>query len=353
MSLENINDRGVCVALYVSYPKYRNQLSLDLFQMNAGTEGRNVLHGPGLNLMADELKAVSSAESRGRATLNGKTLNMELQIGLHFCPVAGLADLLAGIDAAKADFEAAAQEFIDNFEQHVENARNRWKAIVDKQASLPEERRAEFLQYGYDQLPSRPPRMADFVMSMLSVELTAPGLPSLADVDAAEAVAAGQAAERVRAETVSRLNHVADGFIGSCRKELQERLAKFFCEMRDLVSEGKPINRRTMGRISGFIASIRRLNFFQDAEIEKMLGRFQAVCFPDGMPNEPDEVCGVKDETAVKLVSDTVGDIVSMLTFGAEFGRDDASNMEMLAAESRVEVPETPANMPKRMLLAI
>lgn len=337
MSLDNLNKRGVCCNLYVSYPKYRNRLSLEMFNLHAAAGAGSVLQGPALNLMNDELKAVSAAESRARKALVNVTIPLDMQVGLRFCPVTGLDAMLKAVDAAKAEFAAAADEFVRNFNEHVASARERWQEVVEQQVNLPEGTRGEMLEYGFSQLPVSPPDRSGFVMSLLSVELATPGVPSLADVDAAGAAAAEAAAARVRQETAERMSRLSDSFIASCRRELSGRLVSFFDDMRKVICDGKTINKRTMSRIGEFIGNMNRLNFFRDADIGKCLRRFEAVCFPGGLPADAGETSGVNDEQAVGRISAALDDIMTSIEFSATFGAADAAD----EADAIAPAPET------------
>lgn len=333
MSLETLNKQGVCCSLYVGYPKYRNRLSLDMFRLRADGEGRSVLKGPGLNLLNDEMKAVAAAERRARAALADNTLPLELQIGLHFCPVSALPNLLSKIDAAKAEFQHAAAEFIANFPTHVAAARDRWAKVVEQQHDLSDAEREAMLDYGLEQIPCAPPSRDDFAMSLFSVELKAPGIPSLADVDAAQAAAAETAARRVQSETSRRMQGLADTFVSSCRREVAGRVASFMEDMRGVVREGKTINRRTLQRTRDFLASIRGLNFFRDADIAEVLDKFQQVCFPGGMPPE-DAVACINEDAEIKAVSDSLDEILADLSFSLRFSRDTDEGASAIRGEA-------------------
>jgi len=334
MSLDRLNECGVCCSLFVSYPKYRDNLDLALFNMNADGDNKSILKAPALNLMVDALRRVGTSESRGRKALQAHTLSLDMQVGLRFCPITGLAKLLETVDEAKAEFSKAADEFIDNFDEHLQAARDRWQEVVDLQTELTDDVREQLLIYGYDQLQINPPPRSRFVMSMLTVELSVPGKPSLANVDAAEAGAAQAAADRVREETSKRMTSLSDTFVDSCREELRERMTAFFTDMNRVIRAGKPINRRTMSRVLEFIDTTKRLNFMNDTSFTTMLERFELACFPDGLPASADAVDGVKSEETVNSVSSSVADIVSMLAFDVHHGRDDGSNMDDLRDEA-------------------
>jgi len=333
MSLERLNECGVCCSLFVSYPKYRDNLDLALFNMTAEGDNKSILKAPALNLMVDALRRIGTSESRGRKALQAHTLSLDMQVGLRFCPINGLAKLLETVDEAKAEFDEAADEFIDNFDEHLQAARDRWREVVDMQTELTEDVREQLLIHGYDQLQINPPPRSRFVMSMLTVELSVPGQASLVNVDAAEVGAAQEAADRVRRETSERMTSLSDTFVDSCREELRERMTAFFTDMNRVIRAGKPINKRTMSRVLEFIDTTKRLNFMDDASFTTMLGRFETVCFPDGIPDSGDEVDGVRDEDTVNSVSASVADIVSLLAFDVRHGHDDGSNMDELRDE--------------------
>jgi len=292
-----------------------------------------------MNLMNEALKDVASAERAAREAFVGSTLSLDLQVGLRFCPAKGLAHLLSTVDDAKRAFDAAARAFVAGFQANLDEAKRQWAGVVEQQTGLPEHAREAMLHHGYERMPHVAPALAEFRMDMLSVELAVPGQPSLADLDASAAAAAQEAAENVRRSTQARLTQVADGFVQHCRREIFERMSAFFSGLRELVKADKPINKRTVVRINKFIATIRRLDFTGDAGIASVLDRFQAACFPGGVPAEGAE-SGISDAedlarvaVAVRDIGTSLDDIASMLSFASQIEDTDMGGVSGVSRE--------------------
>jgi hypothetical protein len=256
-----------------------------MFNLTASTEqDRGSLKAPSVVLMALALKPIEKAERAARARFNALSFDLEMDVGLRFCPISAWKALHDAMEEAKTEFNQAADEFVEKFSENLELVRAYWEEMADRQTKLDDTARALMKTVIRSYLPVNAPSRNKFSITMLWTELAVPGQPTLSELSPEDATIASDIYNKVREESEQNMRQMTSTFERTCRAELQSRLLAFFRSLGTTIQEGKSVNRRTLNRINSFVASLRQLNFMHDSTIDSLMGNLQRACFPNGVP---------------------------------------------------------------------
>lgn len=337
MSLDLINGNGVCCALHVSYPRFRDRISPELwgFSLESAT-ARAALKPPSVRLLVDAMSPIVRAETSARKYFGVGTLSMGPGLaGLRFCPYKGLPRLLSSMKEAEEVFRQAAAAFVTDFDDTMKTVRAQWTETMEEQTDVPRELRAEILEIVLEKLPVVPPRVEDFKMITVVSQLKTVDTPDIATLTLEEQDAVIEASARASqyADTLSRT------FTDRCRAELYGRLHEFFSGLQGLVEAGKPINLRTVKRVRDFLDSMKALNFTNDTLILQMTGGITSAFGPDFTSASS----AIRDEDVIQSVRSCIEN--SLKALGSEMkseGMDSADDrMEAILGSTPVSKEES------------
>ena len=281
MSLEILEKHGVCCAVHISYPRLRDSLTLSMFGFELSEEGKSMLKAPSVRLFSEALKPVEQAERNIRALFVVNSLPLACGTGLRFCPTTGLANFCTKLNEGIDQFTQAAEIFVETYEESLADVRRTWAVTLQDQEQITEERRTKILEHVLSVLPENAPHISQFSASVNWWSLGMPGKPSMQDMEATEAAAAAEAYEAVRAKAAQDASHMADSFVGTCRRELIERMRQFFNSLATTVQSGKSVNVRTVRRVTAFVDQMSQLNFMKDADIDRIMTSFRTTCLAE------------------------------------------------------------------------
>ena len=336
MGLEILSKHGVCCALHVSYPRYRDRLDPGLlgFDLNSSMD-RAVFRAPSIAMLADALKPISSIEQKARAAFSNKTLSLAHGVGLRFCPVKGLSSLMQVLRVRQEEFSGAAVSFVSGFDRTVSEMRTAWQQTVDRQTGFSEEIRKKLLDRVLLKFPNRAPPLNAFSMDVSWLELKTPDTPGLTGLDDVEAAAAAEAWSEMRSRAVDKARQFSDTFVTGCRMELVRRLQEFYASMRVVVENGKPINKRTVARVREFVENMSVLNFANDSTINGWITQLQESF---GGKLDSAVPAGIHDNEIIRSVSDCIGDTADRIEAELSIAYDDGA-ADRVAAVVGTPVP--------------
>lgn len=303
-------------ALHIGYPRFRGSISLEALGFNTDADTKKCLASVSQRLLADAMSEIQKSERQARAEFTALTFSVNTGVNIRFCPAKGLPGLLEKMDIIRSRFTGSVEEFLTNFTGHCESAGALWETVVNQQEAVPEEQKQAILAEIHRQLSCPPPDKNAFHMDLNWYELK--GLsekPAFADMQPDQVKEATEAWERVRKETEQRTRAMASTFVATCRRELLERLRKFFSDLSSTVYEGKTINRRTVTRINEYLDTIQQLNFMSDRSVEQAISRFRSV-FSDADGDALDR--SISEEEQVGLVAASIRETVDFLEISFE-----------------------------------
>ena len=306
MSLDILSKHGVCCAVHVSYPRFRESLDASLFGFQLSDEGKNMVKAPSIRLLAEALKPVEKAENSIRSTFIANTLELAFGTGLRFCPATGMARLCEKLNNDIDVFNEAAIEFVEHFDANLTAVKQAWADTLNDQEHLPEVQRKGILDHVLSVLPANAPSGTSFEASVNWLSLAMPGEPNMQNMDTMEAAAAAEAYKSIREKATQDAQAITSSFLDTCKRELLKRMQKSFTDMSSTVSTGKPVNIRTVRRVTAFVDQIRQLNFMKDGDIERVMSSFHSQCLA-GRGNS------ITNESQVAEIRDSINTLVGAL----------------------------------------
>lgn len=219
------------------------------------------------------LRELQSLASRAYRTL--ERYSVPFPVGrARFVPVAAAPRLLSRLDAIRAEFDAAASRFLDQYtavwhavmSQEYEQAAKAAYHVSRATGALQDTSEDEFVRRYLERVrASYPaPDSIQFRLSYHAYQITAPELRSLASSSDASLVADSlRAAYRQHLET----------FFTEAVSEIRNRVAAACQEAAATISRNQTVTEHTLQALRRMVSDFRSLNFVGDREVEAMLDR--------------------------------------------------------------------------------
>lgn len=320
MSLDLINQNGVCCALHISYPRFRDRLNPKLWGFAMESDAaKAAFKPPSVRLLVDAMAPIIGAESVARRHFGMSTLSLGPGlVGLRFCPYRGLSGLLSKMKDSEILFETGVDDLITRFSEIVAGVRKQWEVTMAEQTDVPEDLRNEILKCVLSKLTDTPPSREQFGISLVVSQLKTVDAPDVKTLTLAETDAVLEA----QAKASEYAKELSGTFVARCRFELQTRLQEFFGGLQGLVESGKPINLRTVRRVREFLDTMKNLNFTNDSSISQLTSGITAAFGPDFSTASS----AIRDEDVIQSVRACIDE--SLKALRSELGTDSMSGGE-------------------------
>jgi hypothetical protein len=222
--------------------------------IEAGAELPEYVVGLGMKRLCPDDLASSwmTHVSRARSILYSYSFTRFPLSGGAFVPAKALPVIIEKLEAQKAEFDAAWQGMVADFDTmrdtFIANAKSEHRDVLRQiyPSKAEVERRFYFTYSAYT--VSLPKKIA--------------GLKAQAEQEAMD---------RFRSELDARV----EGFLGESVRTLREKAADICATVIDSVKSGKTISKASINSLSEFIDRFRSLNFVGDKEIESRLTKLQ------------------------------------------------------------------------------
>jgi len=272
--LSVLTREGVLVHASVRYPRFHKKLTAPDLGLDPERVSERLVHlGHKRLLPRDSLAEFSLVESRTHALVEKSTFPFLGGLG-RFLPNGKLADLRERLNAQELRFRQARDRFLADYDRLRGEALGEWREATRRIAKTDEEGKRLFSQIE----SSFPPREELEPRFSFRVHLFQIAVPEDLGVELVTFGAQNEVrrARREAAENATRqIRAGVEDFVGECVSEMRRQTAQLCGEMLESMRSGKTggVHQRTLNRLVSFIDEFKRLNFADDAEMERELER--------------------------------------------------------------------------------
>ena len=278
MKWETLFDAGSLVDLDISFWRGQRKLLPEDLCLSLGPAGEKVFSLGRKRLVPPEkLVGFQRLEHSARKAVEEASLPFPIT-GARFIPTDKVADLEAGLQALRSEFEDQARQFAFEYPEIrdmvrptlIDAASEVWESIARNGTSREDFERAFLarIEAAYPD-PRDLGRKFRFVWRFFAI--TAPKNGTLVPETAIEATERARVRDEIRRRAVTSEEREVREAISGMAKDLRSQLMGSISFVLEKVSRGEKINERSLNSLRRVCERVRGLNFLGDESLDKAL----------------------------------------------------------------------------------
>lgn len=273
--VENLFTSGKLIKLHIGMWGMSAQLERKDLQVPENVELPDLFKLGRKRLVKDDIyNGFKFIESRARRYLERNSFNF-LAADAHFVPLNKVPDVLADLYEYQAQFNAKADDFVQNYEAYKEQTLKEYEKF-----------RSSLLPY-YPDVNTLRPRFY-FEVSMFQISLP----EKVEGVDLQSVLIERNVATEKRAQIEAEMEkHLARqkaemgqkiyGFVGECVTALRENVYKTSKLIAEKLAKNEPVNSKNLTSLRNLVNQFESLNFFNDSEVGAALNQLNGLITKD------------------------------------------------------------------------